>query len=699
MLKKNELRKYGKHKYNRNIYNTREYRQSKEIKKEIEKRYNIVMFIIVIFFSILIFSLFFLQIVRNDYYKKKVSQLTQKVVSGSSAPRGRIYDRNGKLIVDNTPTKVIYYQKPSNVTTTGEIKIAYKLSKLINIDYTQLKDYDKRLFWIKLHPNKAKAKITDKEWKKLEERKLDADNILELKLKRITPDELNSFTNDDLKAAYIYYLMNVGYSYQEKIIKDEDISDEEYALISENISKLKGINTRLDWERKYLYGDTFRTMIGNISNGLPAELKKKYLKKGYSLNDRVGTSYIEYQYENILKGTKNKYIVLDDGSYQLKKEGKRGSDIELTIDIELQKAVEEILTNQILAAKKEANTKYYNKSFVIISDPKTGQILAMAGKQIKQENGQYQVYDYTPGITTSPVSIGSAVKGASQIVGYNTGALKIGEKRNDTCVKIASTPAKCSWKYLGYIDDITALAKSSNTYQFYTAMKVAKAHYVENQPLSIDTSAFDTYRKTFAQFGLGVKTSIDLPVESLGYKGTSKLPGHLLDFAIGQYDTYTPIQLSQYIGTIANNGTRLKPYLLKSVYSSKYSNLQKKISETKTVELNKIDTKEEYLQRVQKGFRAVMQYGTGVGYVDASHSPAGKTGTAQGFIDTNNDGKVDTETLTTTFVAYAPADNPKVTFTVLSPDVAVSSSSSSYQSSVNKKITAAISKKYFEIYQ
>lgn len=67
----------------------------------------------------------------------------------------------------------------------------------------------------------------------------------------------------------------------------------------------------------------------------------------------------------------------------------------------------------------------------------------------------------------------------------------------------------------------------------------------------------------YAEFGLGKKTGIGLPVESLGYMGTSKLPGHLLDFSIGQYDTYTPIQLSQYINTIANGGKRLKPYLIK----------------------------------------------------------------------------------------------------------------------------------------
>ncbi|MBQ9011892.1 MAG: penicillin-binding protein, partial [Bacilli bacterium] len=416
--------------------------------------------------------------------------------------------------------------------------------------------------------------------------------------------------------------------------------------------------------------------------------------KGYSLNDRVGISYLEYQYENILKGTKNKYQVLDDGSYVLLEEGSRGTDIVLTIDIDLQRALEEILTEEVLATKKEANTEFYNRSFAVISNPQTGEILAMAGKQIRNEDGAQVVYDYTPGILTSPVVVGSAVKGASQIVGYNTGALKIGEVRTDTCVKIAATPEKCSWKYLGRLNDINALAYSSNTYQFYTAIKVGHGNYKYNQPLSVDKEAFDTYRSTFEQFGLGVKTGIDLPVESLGYKGTSTGSGHLLDFAIGQYDTYTPIQLSQYVGTIANGGKRMQLHLYKGNYNKGTT-----VDEFKISELNKVETKDEYMTRVKQGFEAVLKYGTGAGYINMDYKPAGKTGTSQSFIDTDGDGVVDKETISTTFVAYAPYDNPKVTFTIISPDVSRNDGATTYQSNVNKRIALKISQKYFEIYQ
>ena len=676
-------------------YNFNSYKENKDIKIEIEKRYNILTFIIVLALLILVTSLFLVQVAGKEKYSQKLENLTKTVIYGESAPRGRIYDRNGKLIVDNIPSKVIYYKKPSGITTEEEIKTAYKLANMINLEI-KLNDYDFKNFWIKNHPKEANKRITDEEWKKLDERKLTSDDIYNLKIERVTNEDLSIYTELDKKAAYIYTLMNTGYSYDEKTIKNEDVTDEEYALVSENLSELKGVNTKLDWERTYPYGNVFKSILGNVSSsksGIPAELKDEYLKKGYSLDDRVGTSNIEYEYEDILKGKKNKYQVMSDGSYKLLEEGKRGNDIVLTIDIELQKALEEILTEEVINAKKEANTEYYNGSFVVITNPKTGEILAMAGKQLKQnDDGSYSTVDFTAGITQSTAVMGSVVKGASHIVGYNTGALKIGEVRYDNCVKIAATPEKCSWKYLGKLNDITALAQSSNTYQYYTAIKVGKGTYKYNKPLVIDKEAFNIYRNTFAQFGLGVKTGIDLPNEITGIKGNDSTSGLLLDFSIGQNDTYTPIQLSQYISTIANNGTRMRPYLYKGLYNDKSTFDQNK------KELNKVNTEAKYMDRVQEGFKAVTSYGLGVGYIDKTYKPAGKTGTSQSFVDTNGDHKIDKETISTTFVAYAPYDNPKVTFTIVSPNISRPDGRTNHQSAINKRLTNRVSKKYFEIY-
>ena len=678
----------------------------KVLEDVILKRYIFIIVIIFLCFGIIGVRLFSLQILSRDEYTVSLERAVEKRVESTSAPRGRIYDRNYNLLVDNVAVKTIYYKKENDITTKEEVELAYKVADLIEVDYSSLTDYRLKNFWYVQNKENAKKKITDKEWKLNKERKLSDDDIVDLIFERITEEELSKFEDRDKEAAYIYYLMNKGYSYAEKVIKSKDITEKEYAVISENIDVLHGFNTKLDWERVYLYGDTFKSILGSVSSdtqGIPSELAEYYLDNGYSLADRVGISYLEYQYENYLKGTKAIYKVLSDNTYELVSEGKRGNDIVLTIDINLQKYLEEVLTSEVMSAKGEVNTEYYNRSFAVVSDPNTGEILAMGGKQIRErEDGSRYIVDYTPGIVTLPVTPGSIVKGASMLVGYKYGAINIGDTVQDDCIKIKDTPEKCSWKKLGLIDDVDALRMSSNYYQYLIAIKIGNGTYNYNEALKIDTDAFKKYRDMYSSFGLGVKTGIDLPVESLGYTGKSTLPGHLLDFAIGQYDTYTPIQLSQYINTLANGGTRLKPYLLKEVYSQSSNDedmFGELIYKTDVKALGKVDVDSKYIDRVKYGFNRTVIDGLGNGYMGYYTNSGGKTGTSQSFIDTDGDNVVDTETITTSFVGYSPADNPKMSIVVVSPDISNSYGDVSYTSPVTKRISAKIVNKYFEIYK
>ena len=676
---------------------------NKNLTDIIQKRYLFISCLIVFFFLIIVIRLFKLQILEYDNYTTSLAKATEKRVEGPSAPRGRIYDRNYKLLVDNQAKKTIYYKKESGISKKEEISLAYTIANIIDVEYNKLSEYRLKTFYCDNYYELCKKKITDNEWHKYHQRKLTNSDIESMTFERITEEELNKYNDIDREAAYIYYLMNRGYSYAEKVIKNKNVTEEEYAKISENIDSLHGFNTKIDWERIYLYGDTFKSILGSVSTdtqGIPKELVDDYLAKGYSLDDRVGTSYLEYQYEDYLKGTKAVYRI-NNNEYELISQGKRGNDIVLTIDIELQRALENILKEEVLKAKKEPNTKYYNRSFAIISNPSTGEILAMSGKQaVTNKEGKLEIIDYTPGIMTLPVTPGSIVKGASMMVGYKYGAINIGTVQKDECLKIKSTPEKCSWRTMGNINDLYALRYSSNVYQYKIAIKVAKGKYQYNQSLKIDESAFDKYRNMYASFGLGVKTGIDLPVESLGYAGSSKLPGHLLDFSIGQYDTYTPIQLSQYINTLANSGTRLKPYLLKEVYAPSINNINvlgDLIYATEKEALGKVDIDKKYMERVRLGFNQVVTSGLGYGYMGKYMNSSGKTGTSQSFIDTNNDGKIDTETITTSFVGYSPSNNPKMSIVVVSPDISIPNAN--YQSSVTKRISSRIVNKYYEIYK
>ena len=666
----------------------------------INKRVFVILIALISLFSVVFIKLFMVMLIDKDKYNDKLLALTNKSITLNSSPRGRIYDRNYNVIVDNKAINIIVYKKEKGTTNKEMIELAYTVSPHLNLDVSRLTLRAKKEFYLAKYPDKCKKKIKSSEYEKVKQRKLSNKDIEELKIERISLDELNVFKDEDLKTAYLYYLMNNGYTYEEKVIRN-GASDEEFAYISENNDKLKGFNTRVDWERVYPYGDTLRTILGTVSSssqGIPSEDKNYYLKLGYSLNDRVGLSYLEKQYESYLKGEKNVYEAVNSHELRLVKEGMRGNDIVLSIDINLQKEIDNLIDEAIVSAKSEANTEYYDHSSVIVTDPNTGEILAIASRKIVGD----KIIDNVNSILISPITPGSVVKGASMLVGYETGAIKFGEKMLDECVKIAGAPEKCSSvNDLGVIDDLTAMAKSSNVYQFKTAIRVNGQEYYRGMKLNFNQKAFDTYRNMYHAFGLGVKTEIDLPIESAGYASIDKASGNLLDFVMGQYETYTPIQLAQYVSTIANGGNRMQPHLLKEVRKATDKDTLGDVMYTfEPKVLNKIEVKSENLKRVQEGFYAVMHMsgGYGRGYINDRMDAAGKTGTSQSFIDTNNDGIIDTETITSSFIGYAPYNNPKVAFMVTSPNSSHTNSSNNFASLVNYRLTRAITDKYYDMY-
>lgn len=646
-------------------------------------RLKIISYVVILLFLIILISLFNIMIIHHYEYKSAFDSIVASEIQGSTALRGRIYDRNNKLLVDNTGIKSIYYKR--ELGTFYEIDLAHRLSLVLELDYNLVTDSMLKDLYL---TSKHDELITEEEFRMLKERKITSSDITRLKRSRISKEELDKV---DKKTAYIYYLMNNGYSYEDKLIK-KNLTDNEYAVIYENIDDYKGIKLKMDFDRKYIYDDTLRGVFGNISkNSIPYELKNYYLDKGYSINDRVGISGLEYYYDDYLKGEKSVYKSINGKLTEIKKE-KQGNDLVLTIDINLQKSLEEIIDNEIKKAKDEPNTEYFNKVFALICNT-DGEILAMVARIIIDGN----IYDYTSYFVTSSVTVGSVIKGASISVGYKYGVIDIGSVLKDECIKLSGTGTKCSWNRngLGYLNDIDALKLSSNVYQFKTAMMISGYNYSHNGSFSLKNDVFLKYRSMFNAYGLGVSSGIDLPNEALGLKGKNDTPGLLLDFSIGQYDTYTPLQLASYINTIANNGTRVRLFLGKKAKDGSGNIL----FENKREVLNSIPLDIKYINRIQQGFKSVLSYGgTGFGYIDLKYKGAGKTGTSQSFLDSDKDGIIDKETITSTFAGYAPYDNPEISIVVITPDIS-HVYGNSYLSSLNRRISNKISKKYFEIYK
>lgn len=629
-------------------------------------------------FLLVTIKLFSMQIINRDYYLEKLNSKTTKIIYGDTSLRGRIYDTNYNLLVDNQLIMNITYQRVDGMGAFDEIDLAYQVSKFIELDYHKLTTSYLKDFFILTNEDVIMERVSE-ERELYNKRKISKNEFYKAQKEKVTDSDLSIYNEDDKKAIYLYFLMNNGYSYEEKIIK-ENCSIEEFMYFSENNHNLMGFDTKYTYGRIYLYGDTLKSVLGNVGS-IQVENKDYYLSKGYNLNDKVGLSNLEFIYDDLLKGQRAIYKLIGDEKVLVQEPG-RGKDLVLTIDIEKQQITDNILKEEVKKAKKSYNTKFYKHSYVMISDT-YGSILVMSGQEIINN----KLYDVSLGNITDTITPGSVVKGASMLVGYDTGSIKIGEVLYDECLKIKSTPKKCSVYKMGNINDINALAFSSNVYQFKTAIRVGGGTYKYNQSLKINEKAFDTYRNYFSQFGLGVNTGIELLNESRGYKGSNRDAGLLLDFAIGQYDTYTNIQLNQYISTIAQDGKRYKMRLLKEVLEN-----GEVVKSNENEILNELSIDSKYINRVKKGLKAVMTYGTGKNYVSTKFDASGKTGTSESFVDSNLDGKIDTETISTSFVMYMPSDKPKYAISITSPNI--SNKSGGYKYPINqqviKKLTNAI---------
>lgn len=624
---------------------------------------------VILIFLIIFIRLIFLCVVKKEYYLSQYFKSTNRIVYGENKERGRILDTNGIVLVDNKLVKRITYTKSKDIKREDEIKIAYKLANLISID----KEADElllRKFYLLLNKDYSNNLISDLEYRLYEERKISSSDLYNYKINRVTSKDLKSLTDKDKRAAYIYYLMNKGYSYEKKSIKDENVTDLEYAKVSE--ANIKGVTTDYTWERYYLYEDTLRSIFGNVSdNGIPSDLKDYYLNLGYELDDRVGVSYLELQYDKLLRGTKDEYVLNNDNTLTLLKEGTKGKDLVLSIDIKLQQFVDETLKEQIEKSKKERNTQYYTGSYVIISNPNNGNILAFSGwKYI--DKGIFSEVSINNAL--SSFTLGSVVKGASISVGYINSVIDINTTVRDSCVKLDNIPEKCSYKRLGKINDIKALAYSSNYYQFLIAIGVTGNKYVKNMKLYATLDDFNKYRNVFRSYGLGTYTGIDIPNEKLGVTGKEVADDLILNFAIGQYDTYTPVMLMQYINTIATNGT-------------KHSLSLKKTDKGKI--LGKVNMEQKYFDRIKEGLSAVINTGTGRGYANKKYDAAGKTGTSESTID-------GVSTVSKSFALFMPKDNPQISMIIISPNLRYSNNKSEYTSPINRRVSSIISKKMFE---
>ncbi|MCM3066683.1 penicillin-binding protein 2 [Priestia flexa] len=694
-------------------------------KSHVSFRMNILFLGIFALFSVLILRLGLVQIVHGESYQREVER-TEDVTVNTPVPRGRMYDRYNRVIVDNTPLNAITYTRFQGNTAEERLKIARQLAKLIDVPYStdaidvpektvdenagdivKITERDLKDYWIMLNPKEAEKKISDSDRSKVEAGEMTDEELYNRQLSRITKRDLQTLA-DDLEVLAIKRQMEAGYAQTPQIIK-KNVTPAEFAIVSENLSQLPGVDTTTYWERYYPQGGTLRTLLGNVSSaneGLPRDKVDYYLSRGYSRNDQVGTSYLEKEYESQLKGQKEQVQYITDRSGNLidtlqLTEGQRGSDLVLTIDMELQQAVEEAITKQLIEKKQMSGTRFLDRAFVVMMDPNTGEILTMAGKRYTTDSktGAAKIEDFALGNLSTSYTMGSVVKGATVLAGLDSGAITTNTIFVDEPIKFAGTKEKKSFKNMGPINYSTALKQSSNVFMFKTVMAMADVQYRYNGSLPIKANTFAQLRSYYSQFGLGVSTGIELDNEATGFQGGSSIPGTALDLAIGQYDTYTPLQVVQYASTIANGGYRIKPQIVKEIRKPtiKEEEIGGVEYSFETQVLNRITMKQEYIKAVQSGLKRVTQEQGGSGYAafaSAPYNPAGKSGTAQAY-EKNPNGGDPIAINNSTFIAYAPADNPEVAMAVVVPSAFTPSS----PNNITKELARESMDLYFDLKQ
>ena len=661
------------------MLNKRKLKQKKK-KSHIPFRLNLLFLIVFFSFIALISRLAYIQLVKGDEFVALV-QRTETTTAKKSVPRGSIYDSQGRVLVGNKPKLAINYTRPVDVKTSTMIEIAQKLTTLITVDASELKERDLKDYWVATNPDKVDSLLTADEKKKIAKENLSTSQTYEMQLANIPADELN-YSDAEKQVIAIFTKMNSAYALSTVTLKNEGVTEQEVAKISERLGELRGVDIDSDWDREYPMGDMLKTILGTVSSektGLPSDKVKSLLAQGYSLNDRVGTSYLEEQYETVLSGTKTVVksqtntqgeVVNSTETY----EGKGGSNLVLTIDTEFQKKIEDIATKSV----EEMTDPTADRVYIVVMNPKNGDVLGITGKKKKfDENfNSTGVEDDALGAINNSFGMGSVVKPATVLSGYMDGVITLEDNTIvDEPIEFEASKPKSSWFNRNgrmELTDLDALERSSNVYMIKLAMRMGgQTEYEKGGRLNINLSLFDKLREYYAQFGLGVRTGIDLPNEGKGYNGGTANAFSALDFAFGQFDLYTPLQLAQYMSTIANGGTRIAPRLVKEIRATSPSggigNLEV-VMPTKI--MNSLQVSTEILDHVKEGLYRVTHGENGTSATTfRTYSPevAGKTGTTEAFYSGPNPAYKNEAVENSTFISYAPYDNPEIVVSVVAP--------------------------------
>lgn len=624
-------------------------------KRHFAFRLNLLFFVTFVLFSILVVNLAYLQFVKHEEMKARETSMGS--FSTLIAPiRGNIFDRNEYPLAYTESTQSLFFRFEPGQDKDYVVELAKRVAE-------------------------AFALYGDPD------------------AKPITAEE-------------VIKRMDVGYDLNKQPTKlpglisrprriKEGLSQREIAYFLENKDELRGLEITEESIRKYDPNTIAVHLIGYLreystASNQSASYLSRYKEPGgeYLPDEYVGFDGLELLYQDVLRGKNGRKTYPINAQQRIVGQveieyPQKGNNLILSLDKDVQLAAENAIMEHLEWLRSEEGKRYNEKGtkavagYAVAMEVDTGHVVAMASMPdydpnvwrggISQDEYAEIQWRITNGTIreryadlpddergrhpTSLVPPGSALKPLTVLVGLNEGLMTPSERYNDTGTfyygRDESRVRNAGGRAFGPLNATSAIRHSSNTYM--SAM-VGNRLYMSSRhddPLDV----WDSYMK---QFGLGVTTGSGLPGESSGdpfyYKTveTSSKQAALVFASFGQQGRYTTLQLAQYATMMANRGKRLQPQFVLKI-TDYDGNVLEEFNEP--IVLNEVDIPDAYWDAVING----MESGVSWAFDGFPHDFRRKTGTSESDI-------AGRRVENAVFIAFAPAENPKLAVAVVVPE-------------------------------
>lgn len=629
-----------------------------------KKRYFFIIGFISMVFLVYVGRLVDWQIINYDYYKARANNVNTYSITTDSV-RGEILDCNGKgLAVNSTGYRVILDRL--NINRDSENKFILKMVNLLE---------GLKCPWIDMLP----VEVKNDEFIFLDDKKsqisqvkrflefnvdVDAQQCMEKLIKKY---KCFDFSNEEKrKICSVRYNMDRIGGYKSKItpyILADNITPEAMAIISELSVKLGGgVKIETSLIREYINGTITPHIVGHVGQ-MSSEEYEKYKDKNYSIDAIIGKTGIENALEDELRGKSGKRMVQISRSGSVigvseVEENIPGHTIFLTIDSDLQEVANKSLAENIEKASKMGVSDCKSGAAVVL-DVNDFSVLAAATFPSYDLSEFFKDPSYYPKLAADSESTpllnrafngaftpGSVYKPLVACVGLQEGVI--------TPDDIVSCNGKYTY-YRGYT--LRCMGHHGNAKLKLALAKSCNVYFAEvGRRLGADLLANYANR-----FGIGVKTGLEIyenkgivagPEHSRAV-GSKWYESGSSQAAIGQSDNMiTPLQLAAYAATIANGGNRYKTHLVKKITNYTKSDV---ISEKNAEMVENCGISEENINIVKECMREVVLSGTARDFSSFEPEVAAKTGTAENPMGSDH----------TTFICFAPYDNPKIAISVV----------------------------------